>query len=321
MMQKGGRTKQSQEIEWSKVHERISNYIKKNPDDELATLLAQSRALDLGRVTMPNKFYDRRPFVKDFAKNILKKHDANLNDEFLFPDISEKKYSINNISPIRYLMSLVRSDTSAIVELGSGWSSNLFQTYIGLGRTRSKDLTYIGAEYTDEGRACARTIANFDTKIHLLDYNFDYRNPEISFLNKFKKHILVFTSHSIEQVDLINDKLYQDLHNLDAKITLVHIEPIGWQRDTDLLKARESGSDKVFEQIESRFENSISSEKHQLENSAWWSWRLNYNINLLRIIEKFQSENKIDLAYKAYDYSGVSNILNPASLFRIEFKE
>lgn len=316
----GGRTKKSQEGSWSKISNRVDRFIKEKPEDELATLITHLRGLDIGRWTQPNRFYRERALVEPFGKNLMQQFGTSLDDPFLYPDVVNKKYAPRALSPVRYLMSQVSSDTEAVIELGSGWSFNLFQIYIGLGRTRSKNLEYIGAEFTDSGRDAADKIAKFDGKIDYSDYPMDYRNPDVSFLEKYKKKIVVFTHHSIEQVDEIAPKLYEDLYNLNAEVTLIHFEPVGWQRDMDLRKARQDEQDELFLHFGKRFAENVSTERDQIENAAWWSWRLSYNKNLLDIIEDNVKSGRFEEKYTAYDYAGAANVLNPSSVFHLKKK-
>lgn len=314
-----GRTKASQEKGWGNIQSRIIRFVEKKPNDQLATLIADLREIDLGRKA-PASFYQTRPLVTDFASNIMMQNDLKLGHRFLYPDVVNKKYSVGNISPLRYLQGLINKDTTAVVELGSGWSSNLFQLYIGHGRSASKGITYVGAEFTKMGRNCANLIAEFDKEINYEDYDFNYREPNLDFLKKHKKHILVFTRHSIEQVDKISHDLYQQLYALKANVTLVHIEPTGWQRDRLLQKARETKDNELFPSIGEYLSSSTITEEDQIKNAAWWSWRLNYNYNLTSIIRRYINEDKIKLVFRVYDFGGEANILNPSSLYHLEFK-
>ena len=228
---------------------------------------------------------------------------------------------MQSMSPIRYLMNNVLPETEAVVELGSGWSSNLFQLFVGLGRPCCNDVDFIGAEYTDDGRSCARIIADLDGVVRYKDYHMDYRNADVSFLKSYKKHVLVFTHHSIEQVDFIDPKLYQQLAALDAQVTLIHFEPVGWQRDARLLAARQAGDDDLFKLLQKQLPNSLVTEQDQINNAAWLSWRGGYNVNLTAVIKKFADSGQITMVETAYDFSGRGNVLNPSTLYHVKFKK
>lgn len=312
------RSKTSQEAGWQAVVDRVDAFIQNRPEDQLASMLAELREIDITRRS-PARTYGRREHFKPLTTAVMQGLSDPEDMGFYCPVVSNGYYGLGHISPVRYIMEAVRPDTTAIAELGSGWSCNLFQTYAGIGRTRSRNLTYIGAEYTDAGRACARKIADFDTVIRYEDHHMDYRNPDISFLERFKGHVVVFTKHSIEQVDKINPRLYEDLAALDAEVTLIHFEPVGWQRDKIIMKARLQNDEDFFTRAGEAFQHSFRTEQDQLRNSAWWSWRADYNYNLTQIVDDFEARGQVEVIRRCYDFTGITNILNPTTLYHMEF--
>ena len=313
-----GRTKESQGSSWRKIADKIAWLRENRPDDQIASYLAELRELDIGRPD-PNSFYRTRELVQPLGAAILGRIGRSYEDVFHYPEVRGGRYATSTISPIRYLMSCVRPETSAIVELGSGWSVNLFQLYVGLGRTRSHGVTYHGAEYTDEGQEAARRLAAHDGVIRYEAHSFDYRKPDLSFLSQARGHVVVFTRHSIEQVDLIDRGLYDLLAALDANVTLVHIEPVGWQRDRLLIQRRKNKDDDFFQELGRLVVCDVESPRRQMENAAWWSWRLNYNINLTSMINHAEKGGQARVVRREYDFCGVGNVLNPSSLFHLEF--
>ncbi|MDQ6437586.1 hypothetical protein RB623_26335 [Mesorhizobium sp. LHD-90] len=312
-----GRTKKSQEISWGKIRQLIERYVRERPQDHIATFLADLREIDISRKD-PSAFYRTRDLVRPMGQKIMAAVGQDLEDPFYYPDVRAERYTTSTISPIRYLMGCIRKDTTAIVEFGSGWSTNLFQIYVGHGTTRSASIGYHGAEYTIEGQECAKRLAQHDGKINYFAHSFDYRKPNIAFLRKYTGHILVFTRHSIEQVQTINPSLYEDLCSLRAQVTIVHIEPVGWQRSQELMRRRADDDAAFFGGIGETIDGDIVSVERQLANAAWWSWRLSYNTNLLSIIEDYCGRKKGRLVKREYDFSGVGNIMNPSSLFHVE---
>ncbi|HSH94368.1 MAG TPA: hypothetical protein VK968_09505, partial [Roseimicrobium sp.] len=275
-------------------------------------------------------FYRKRDLVQAFGENILSAVPYSLEGGFYYPNVVAGEYTATAISPIRYLMNQVRPDTTAIVEFGSGWSANLFQLYVGVGTTRSKKIDYHGAEYTDEGQQTATAMAAYDKKIKYHAHSFDYRNPDISFLNRHDGHILAFTRHSIEQVDEISPLLYDHLGALKAEVTLIHLEPVGWQTFPSLAARRAANDREFFEAIGARVaagevepQVTTTDPKYkrivQAENAAWWSWRLKYNTNLFSIISKNRRANKIKMIAQEVDFAAIGNVLNPTTLFHLEF--
>ena len=109
------------------------------------------------------------------------------------------------------------------------------------------------------------------------------------------------------------------LHKLDAKVTLVHIEPTGWQRDPILITRRKQKDGSFFEDLGKLNAEDVFSARRQLENAAWWSWRLDYNINLTSIISQAYRNKKIRVVRREYDFAAIGNIFNPSSLYHLEF--
>ena len=305
-----GRTKASQGKSWSSVETKMRDMIKKHPHDHLSSHLVRLRELDISR-TDPCAFYRKRELVTAFGQNILQEADVDLENGLYYPDVNAGRYSVSPISPIRYLMKCVRPDTRAIVEFGSGWSSNLFQLFIGLGASRSAGLKYYGGEYTQEGQSAAKVIAASEPRLNYEAFSFDYRNPNTRKLGQHKGHILAFTRHSVEQVDQIDSDLYEQLAQLQAEVTLVHLEPVGWQRNPVLAGKRTAKDVKFFEEIGGKFAECVKDIDQQQSNAAWWSWRLNYNTNLTEIIDAYEHDGKIQKVREMLDFGAVGNALNP----------
>ena len=312
------RTKESQEDVWTGISTKIDRLISERPDDQLASILSELREVNISRAE-PNQFYRKRRDFKGFAEALFSKHGTSAEDTFFYPVVAGGTYGLNHISPIRYIMNHVRPETEAIVELGSGWSCNLFQTYVGLGRTRCAELDFVGAEYTEQGRDCARRIAGFDQNIRFADHHMDYWAPDVSFLQGYKRHILVFTHHSIEQVEEISDQLYTDLSALNADVTLMHFEPVGWQRVAKLMAARKADDTAYFHRLGTAFPTATRTAKDQLQNAAWWSWKRRYNTNLTEIIDRFEQRGDVKTIRRVYDFGGIGNVLNPTTLYHMKF--
>lgn len=312
-----GRTKVSQEKGWQKVRKKIEALVRDRPDDHLSSLMAELREIEIGRAN-PVDFYAKRKVIRPLAENLFESEKRQFNEGFYYPDMKVGKYVVGSISPIRYLMKCVRPDTQAIVELGSGWSANLFQLYIGLGHARTRKIRFHGAEYTKEGQAAANLLAQHDGQMLYRSHNCDYRAPNIGYLRPYKKHILVYTRHSIEQVDYINPELYDMLRALEAKVTLVHIEPVGWQRRADLMQRRLANDTDFFNAIGTSIAEDPAAIYSPVENAAWWSWRLNYNINLLGVADDYCARGLARQIRREYEFAVPANVFNPSTLVHLE---
>lgn len=309
------RSKASQEKGWKSVLNVAKRFAKDRPNDHLSSLLVELRELNISRKD-PGRYYAAKDIVRKIGDGILGKEGKSVGDGFYYPDVRNGRYAMGHISPIRYLAQQIRPNTTGIMELGSGWSSNLFQLYIAHGATKSKKIIYYGGEYTKEGQICGRFISGIEPHMNYRSFSFDYRDPDVTFLKRQKGHILLFTSHSIEQVDAINPVLFSQLKEIANEITVVHFEPVGWQRVPDLLNKRENHDDAFFEAIgEKAVEGDIES---VADNAAWWSWRLNYNTNLLRIVNGLEKEGSIRMRRVEYDFNGLANVLNPSSLIHYD---
>ncbi|MFT6733849.1 MAG: hypothetical protein ACJAS9_002043 [Polaribacter sp.] len=94
----------------------------------------------------------------------------------------------------------------AIIELGSGYRKNLIKIF-NQGRP---NIPYYGGEFTESGTQCAQMLADLSNELSLIPFRFDYRVPDFSNISEYN-HVLVFTCHSIEQVEFIPDKLIPEI--------------------------------------------------------------------------------------------------------------
>ena len=170
---------------------------------------------------------------------------------------------------------------------------------------------------TEAAGKCSKILAEHDPDIRYRSFAFDYREPEVSFLKRQRGHVLLFTSHSVEQVDVINPVMFEQLKEIANEVTVVHFEPVGWQRMPELIKMREEQNDGFFEKLgEKALEGNIDS---VAENSAWWSWRLQYNKNLMPLIDGLEKEGSIKMRRVEYDFNAIGNVLNPSTLIHYDF--
>jgi hypothetical protein len=312
-----GRSRASQGNGWTSVLNSAQRFYKNRPDDHLSSLLAELRELNISRKD-PGKYYRTKEMVSKIGFNVLRQYEKSVDDDFCHPTVRNSEYALGHISTIRYLSRFIKPTTTGIFELGSGWSSNLFQLYIAHGATRSKKLIYYGGEYTKEGQLCAKYIASKEPQMNYRAFQFDFRKPNLEFLKRQRGHILIFTSHAIEQVDIINASLFEQLKALPNEVTVIHFEPVGWQRVPALMKMRNQNDEASFEEIGQKATNGdIGS---VTRNSAWWSWRLEYNKNLIPIITKLEKDKDIIIRRTEYDFDGVANVLNPSSLIHYDFR-
>jgi hypothetical protein len=117
------------------------------------------------------------------------------------------------------------ADTKRIIELGSGWGTNLFYLWLG-GAPRS--AAYVAMEYTEAGREATRLLASTEPDLALAIHPFDYHRPDLSEFRTGDRTV-VFTSYSIEQITHLNDALFEELLAIPGLDRVVHVEPVSWQ--------------------------------------------------------------------------------------------
>lgn len=171
----------------------------------------------------------------------------------------------------RELSRAIDADTANIVELGSGYSKNLFGIWLNGG---PRNARYVGMEYTSAGRECGSYLAQLEPGIRYESYEFDYYKPSFpSTIGRAKT--FVFTCYSIEQITHLDRRTFDALIALPGLYKVMHIEPVGWQKGPRLLP-------------------------FPTEPILWLSTRISarrtrYNTNLVRMLESLQRAGKIVL--------------------------
>lgn len=113
----------------------------------------------------------------------------------------------------------------AVVELGCGFGQNLFRLYYaGL----PKELRYFGGELAESGVALGRTLAGLRPEIPVEFFLFDHLAPDFTKLPRLRR-VLVFTCHSLEQVQEVPQSFFAAVAGCAEQVTCVHLEPFGFQ--------------------------------------------------------------------------------------------
>ena len=115
--------------------------------------------------------------------------------------------------------------TRRIVELGSGWGTNLFFLRAG---AASPETEFVAYEYTEMGREVTRMVAALDPGMKLSVHPFDYFHPDLSALAA-PLPTVVFSNHSIEQITRLGRTFFEALLAVPGLQRVVHVEPVGWQ--------------------------------------------------------------------------------------------
>jgi len=127
---------------------------------------------------------------------------------------------------MRALMDVCLPETTVVIELGSGWGINLLDLFLSGG---PRTASYYALEPTESGRECTELLASLEPALRLATLPFDFHGADYSKLPHDNPHVLVFTSHALEQIPELREEAISGLFELGASITGVHFEPIGWQ--------------------------------------------------------------------------------------------
>lgn len=115
----------------------------------------------------------------------------------------------------------------AIIELGCGWGVRLFETfYAGLPDT----IPLFGGELTNSGIALSRKLAKLDPRLNATFFPFDHMKANLKPVrNRGFQRVLVFTCHSLEQVEAVPLSFFAEVAGCAPDVTCVHLEPFGFQ--------------------------------------------------------------------------------------------
>ena len=117
-------------------------------------------------------------------------------------------------------------DADAIVELGSGFGLRLADLWL---KSDKQNLPYYAFEYTENGRKSAELLGSIENDFDLRNYPFDYYQPDLKPIESKYEHIYFITHSSIEQIPEVSVNLLEAMSSVCKKITVSHLEPIGWQ--------------------------------------------------------------------------------------------
>lgn len=170
----------------------------------------------------------------------------------------------------------IDSDTDCIIEFGSGWGRNIFFL---INKLKRKDIDYYAFEYTPSGKQVSDNIKEMIPEYNIYTDLFDYNNPKFELKKKYKK-ILIFTRHSIEQVNVLKPEFLNKLLDIDAKYDVVHQEPIGWQIDTEQ-REKWNQRDRNFSKFKRKY----------------------FNTNLFPMLKDLESKKRITILNLIVDYS------------------
>jgi SAM-dependent methyltransferase len=137
-----------------------------------------------------------------------------------------------------------RGPFDAVIELGCGIGRRIIELhYYGAPR----DTKLFGGEMTQSGVATAQRLAALNPNIQAEFFPFDHVKPDLAPIRQRGfGNVLVFTSHSIEQVAYLPQEFFQEVAGCARQVTCVHLEPFGFQAkcDSDQARAQRAGFEK-----------------------------------------------------------------------------
>lgn len=224
----------------------------------------------------------------------------------------------------KILKGFISNETEWIIELGSGYGDKLLTLYHMLGKQAAK-YQFAACEFTDLGLQLNERLIRMAGINNMQLHAFDYLKADYSWLPP-GANVLVFTSHSIERIGLISGTFLERMFDRAEKTTVVHFEPVGWQRvkyirqrNMDYLKLNDQYERERFKERYSQLNPhadfkafSMSDESMSL-NSANYAAMKDYNADLLNVLEGLFSERQIKILYERYDLYGY-NCFNPWSV-------
>jgi hypothetical protein len=221
-----------------------------------------------------------------------------------------------NFDPMTAIFQHARN-ADIIVELGAGPGWNLFNLSTYLGKAVETKRLF-GLEFSNAGLEIIRLLTEHG-KLPIEAHFFDYTNPDLSMLPQTGR-MLIFSHHSIEQVEEISPLLHQKIATRRGPTKLIHCEPIGWQRFPDLYKARIRQDDDLFKAMVIRRLDDLSAPYAVAMNAAINSWRVKYNRNAMSCIHKYVKGKRFVVRETIYDFTQAynSNPVNPSTYLEID---
>ena len=190
---------------------------------------------------------------------------------------------------VNAVLGLCSEATESVVELGSGWGNQLVGCWLGGG---PREAAYHACEPTSNGRRATELLASIEPRMRLFAHDFDYFAPAFSWFHG-RGEVVVFTSHSIEQIAEIPDALFERLLDLGESVRVAHIEPVGWQI------------------AEALGVSSALNREHKERNRSY-----GFNENLWGRLDALEATGRITIRDVAIDIAGTS--YNPTSVIRWE---
>ncbi|MHB1205223.1 MAG: hypothetical protein ACYCZX_06625 [Rhodospirillaceae bacterium] len=120
------------------------------------------------------------------------------------------------------------ADCDLVLDLGCGWGHRLFDLWRGQG---PQQAIYAGGDRPAASQICIASLAGLFPGMNVGGFPFDFLKPDFASLPTASRSVLVYTNHTIEQVERLGTRLFDALIGTfaQARITCVHLEPASFQ--------------------------------------------------------------------------------------------
>lgn len=200
-----------------------------------------------------------------YDKQLIKVIDADSEVSTLMLDAVKMREVISSAGPA----------IERFVELGAGWSKNLFNLFkFGA----PSNVEYHALELTKTGREIAELIAReVAPTMNLSTHFFDYYRPDFSMLSS-PKSTCVLTHHSIEQIPQIAEELLERIISISGFSLCVHLEPVGFQIPTNNWLIDRDACETM---------------RHIDEGNRRFAEKRNQNMNLYPLLRQLEQQGRI----------------------------
>lgn len=205
---------------------------------------------------------------------------------FMGKFITLPPYTYSNLSA--FLVDFINEREAgfdAILELGSGIGKRVIELYYEGGPT---GIPIFGGELTTSGVELARKLVALEPAIQAEFFNFDHTKPDLStFKARGFKNVLVYTAHSLEQVNKVPLDFFRVVAGCAERVTCVHLEPFGFQ-----------------------ISDASEASRRQCKFFSRHAW----NVNLVALSDQAQSEGIIHREWASCDSFVSTDTINQTSL-------
>lgn len=117
-------------------------------------------------------------------------------------------------------------DATLFVDLGSGWGR--WSTYFA---SKNEKLKVLAGEVTDAGQKITSEISKrYNLNISAFSFDFlDWSSLACELKKNDISNVVIFSNFAIEQVRLIDCRMFESIIDLCENVNFFHVEPVGWQ--------------------------------------------------------------------------------------------